>query len=107
LYNVALLTLDPDAAAGWAAANGMAGASVAELVAHPAVRAEVAAGVARANDRLARVEQIKGWQLLDTDWLPGGEELTPTNKLKRRPIERKYSAVIEALYAGQSSSVSR
>jgi long-chain acyl-CoA synthetase len=33
------------------------------------------------------------------EWLPGGEELTPTMKLKRRPIERKYESAIEALYA--------
>jgi len=98
LYNVALLTLDPDAAAGWAGANGMVGATTAELAADPRLQAEIAAGVERANARLARVEQIKAWRLLDTEWLPGGDELTPTNKLKRKPIEKKYAAEIEALY---------
>jgi long-chain acyl-CoA synthetase len=34
------------------------------------------------------------------DWLPGGDELTPTMKLKRRPIAEKYSAEIDALYSG-------
>jgi long-chain acyl-CoA synthetase len=34
------------------------------------------------------------------DWLPGGEELTPTMKLKRRPIAEKYAAEIDALYSG-------
>ena len=98
LYNVALLTLEPDVAAAWAANNGMAGASTAEIAADPRVQAEVAAGVERANARLARVEQIKAWTLLDTEWLPGGDELTPTSKLKRKPIETKYAAEIEALY---------
>ncbi|MGQ0629773.1 MAG: AMP-dependent synthetase/ligase [Sporichthyaceae bacterium] len=99
LYNVALLTLEPDVAAMWAAKNGLEGASTAEIAADPRVIAEVAAGVARANERLARVEQIKAYTLLANEWLPGGDELTPTNKLKRKPIEKKYSAEIEALYS--------
>jgi long-subunit acyl-CoA synthetase (AMP-forming) len=56
--------------------------------------------VARANERLARVEQIKRFELLAEEWLPGGEELTPTMKLKRGPIAQKYGGVIERLYAG-------
>ena len=32
------------------------------------------------------------------DWVPGGDELTPTMKLKRRPISAKYEAEIEAMY---------
>ncbi|HUR74104.1 MAG TPA: AMP-binding protein, partial [Sporichthya sp.] len=98
LYNVALLTLDPDAAALWAAQNGMAGASTAAIAADPRVQAEIAAGVERANSRLARVEQVKAYTLLANEWLPGGDELTPTSKLKRKPIEKKYAAEIEALY---------
>ena len=56
-------------------------------------------GVNRANEDLARVEQIKKFKLLPTDWEPGGEELTPTMKLKRKPIAEKYKDEIEALYA--------
>ena len=43
-------------------------------------------------------EQIKRFTVLDGDWLPGGDELTPTMKLKRRPIETKYADQIEAMY---------
>ena len=60
---------------------------------------EVAAGVERANEQLARVEQIKKFKLLEEEWEPGGEELTPTMKLKRKPIGEKYQDEIEALYA--------
>ena len=61
---------------------------------------EVGDGVARANATLSRIEQIKRWKLLAQEWLPAGDELTPTSKLRRKPIAAKYAADIEALYAG-------
>jgi long-subunit acyl-CoA synthetase (AMP-forming) len=54
--------------------------------------------MATANEQLSRVEQIKRYALLPDEWLPGGDELTPTMKLKRKPITAKYAARIEALY---------
>jgi long-subunit acyl-CoA synthetase (AMP-forming) len=98
-YNVALLVLDPDAARGFAAKHGLAAGDLSALAADPTVQAEVSAGVERANERLSRVEQIKRWELLGDEWLPGGDELTPTMKLKRKPIAEKYADVIAALYA--------
>jgi long-chain acyl-CoA synthetase len=56
-------------------------------------------GIDEANQQLARVEQIKKFKLLPVDWEPGGDELTPTMKLKRKPIAEKYADEIEALYA--------
>ena len=81
-YNVALITLDPEAAAE---------------VDDP--HAAVAAQIDGANQKLARVEQIRRFVVLEADWVPGGDELTPTMKLKRKPIAAKYAAEIEALYA--------
>ena len=52
-----------------------------------------------ANARLSRVEHIRSWTVLPTYWAPGGDELTPTMKLKRSPINAKYAAEIEALYS--------
>jgi long-subunit acyl-CoA synthetase (AMP-forming) len=97
-YNVALLVLDPDACAAYAAKAGLADSSAAAMSADPAVQSLVAAAVESANAQLSRVEQIKKFRILDVDWLPGGDELTPTMKLKRRPIDAKYADVIEALY---------
>jgi long-subunit acyl-CoA synthetase (AMP-forming) len=94
-YNVALLVLDPDAVAVFAQQHGIEGG---DLAAEKAVRDEIAAAVERANARLARIEQIKTFEVLADPWEPGGDELTPTMKLKRRPIEQKYAAQIEALY---------
>jgi long-subunit acyl-CoA synthetase (AMP-forming) len=98
-FNVALITLEPDAARAWAASHGLRSDDLAGLAAHPALRSAVADGVAAANERLARVEQIKRHVILDSEWLPGGDELTPTMKLKRKPICAKYAEEIEALYA--------
>jgi long-subunit acyl-CoA synthetase (AMP-forming) len=56
--------------------------------------------VEQANSGLARVEQIKKFKILPVGWLPGGDELTPTMKLKRKPISEKYAGEIETLYSG-------
>jgi len=64
-----------------------------------ALRAAVQAGVDRANARLSRVEQVKYFAVLTDEWLPDSDELTPTMKLKRRPIAQKYATQIEALYS--------
>jgi long-subunit acyl-CoA synthetase (AMP-forming) len=98
-YNVALLVLDPDMAAVHARTHGLADASVQAVAADPGVRAQIAEAVEQANQRLARVEQIKRYELLAEEWQPGGDELTPTMKLKRKPIDAKYAATIEGLYA--------
>jgi long-chain acyl-CoA synthetase len=103
-YNVALLVLDPDAAGAFAREHGLAAQTLAELAAAPAVLEAVSAGVASANARLSRPEQIKRFALLGEEWLPGGEELTPTMKLRRKPIAEKYAAEIERLYAGPGAS---
>jgi long-subunit acyl-CoA synthetase (AMP-forming) len=66
----------------------------------PQVLAEVSAGVAAANERLARVQQVKRWHLLPVEWTAETEELTPTLKLKRRVVHAKYADVIDSLYAG-------
>jgi long-chain acyl-CoA synthetase len=99
-YVVALLTLDGDIAPAWARARGMTVGSLAALASDPQVLAEVTAGVAAANERLARVQQVKRWRLLPVEWTAETEELTPTLKLKRRVVHAKYADVIDSLYAG-------
>jgi long-subunit acyl-CoA synthetase (AMP-forming) len=99
-YNVALIVLDPDACGAYAAKAGLADASPAALCEHEGIVAAVTAAVEDANAGLSRVEQIKTFHILPVDWLPGGDELTPTMKLKRKPISEKYAAEIDALYSG-------
>jgi long-subunit acyl-CoA synthetase (AMP-forming) len=100
-YNVALIVLDPDTARAFAEQHRLARLSLDELANHPAIAAEVTRGVAIANEAMARVEQIKRFTILPVDWVPDSDELTPTAKLKRTPIQTKYAHEIEALYAGQ------
>ena len=99
-YVVALLTLDGEAAPAWARARGITAGALAALASDPQVLAEVAAGVAAANEQLARVQQVKRWRLLPVEWTAETEELTPTLKLKRRVVHAKYADVIDSLYAG-------
>jgi long-subunit acyl-CoA synthetase (AMP-forming) len=98
-YNVALIVLDPDGVSQWAGERGLAAISPEALAGNPELVAAVQHGVDEANGHLSRVEQIKRFTVLPTDWNPGGEELTPTMKLKRKPIAAKYEAEIEGLYA--------
>jgi long-chain acyl-CoA synthetase len=98
-YVVALLTLDPDALAAYAREHDLTDASPGALADDPGVRAAVELGIKEANARLARVEQIKKFAILPEVWEPGGDEVTPTMKLKRKPIAAKYAAQIDALYA--------
>jgi long-subunit acyl-CoA synthetase (AMP-forming) len=84
-YNTALICLDPDAESSYESDE--------------AIRTAVEAGIAAANTKLSRVEQIKKFTILNDTWEPGSEFLTPTNKLKRKPIAERYADEIEQMYA--------
>ena len=99
-YNVGLIVLDPEYAPVWAKQNGLEGKSLEELAGEEKVVEAIQQGVDAANEKMARVEQIKKFKVLPTEWAPGGDELTPTMKLKRKPIAEKYADEIEKLYAG-------
>jgi long-chain acyl-CoA synthetase len=99
-YNTALIVLDADFAPQWAGQHGIEDTSLEALAENPQMIEAVQAGVDAANERLARVEQIKKFTIVKGDWLPGGDELTPTMKLKRKPIAAKYEAEIAAMYSG-------
>jgi long-chain acyl-CoA synthetase len=98
-YNTALIVLDPDFAPAWATTQGIEGATLESLARDERVRAAVQEGIETANEKLARVEQIKKFTIVEGDWLPSGDELTPTMKLKRKPIAEKYAAPIAAMYS--------
>ena len=85
--------------AGWAAENGMAGTTYAEIVASPQVQQMVAGYVDELNARLNRWETIKKWMLLDHDLTVESGELTPSLKVKRKVVEENYRGEIAKLYS--------
>jgi long-chain acyl-CoA synthetase len=94
----ALIVLDPDVAPAWAARQGIEDTSLEALAADERVRTEVQTAVDAVNAQVSNVEGIKKFAVLSEDWLPGGDELTPTMKLKRKPIAGKYAGQIDAMY---------
>jgi long-subunit acyl-CoA synthetase (AMP-forming) len=98
-YNTALIVLDADFAPQWATQKGLGDRSFEDLASDAKMVEAVQAGIDAANERLARVEQIKRFTIVRGDWLPGGDELTPTIKLKRKPIAAKYADAIAQMYA--------
>jgi long-chain acyl-CoA synthetase len=98
----ALLVLDAEMAPVWAKRRGIEAASVAELARDPEVLAEVQRAVDAANEHLARVEQVKRFTVLPTEWTPESGELTPTLKMRRRVIVERFGAEIEAMYGQRS-----
>jgi len=92
----ALLTLDPEVLAAEAAARGT---TPEALAASSDMRARVAAHVELVNKELAQVEQVKKFVVLPAPFTVEAGELTPTLKVKRNVVYRKYSTEIEGMYA--------
>jgi long-chain acyl-CoA synthetase len=70
----------------------------ASLTRAPEVQELIQGVIDQVNKKFARVEQIKKFFLLDTQLTAEDEELTPTMKLKRKLVEKKYAPQIEAMY---------
>jgi long-chain acyl-CoA synthetase len=94
-FLVALITLDPEEAAKYAAENEV---SVSALPNDPAVRADIQSHLDAVNEKFARVEQVKRFEILDHDLSQESGELTPTMKVKRNVVAEKHAGEIEALY---------
>ena len=80
--------------------NDVPFSNYASLTRAEAVRELIAGEIDRVNRQFARVEQIKAFRLIDRQLTPEDEELTPTMKLKRQFVHRKFAALIEDMYAG-------
>ena len=97
----ALVVLDPDAAAAWAASHGLSGeaATTTALAQNPDVIAEINEGLVEVMKGFNNAEAVKKVKVLGDEWLPDSELLTPTSKLKRRGILATFADEIEELYA--------
>ncbi|HET8960278.1 AMP-dependent synthetase/ligase [Nocardioides sp.] len=96
-FIAALVTLDQESAAEWAAANGKS-RRVSDLASDADLRAEIAAAVDEANQAVSRAESIRKFTILDHDWTEEGGQLTPSLKLKRSVVLRQCRDEIADLY---------
>ena len=121
-YVTALLTVDPLKAMDWAEAHGLLpdpeaaeriraalrqnpqarfeelNQRMREVTAHPDFRQRIVKAVREANEKLSRVEQVKRIHLLDRDLSVEEDEITPTMKVKRKKLEKKFAPVFDKLY---------
>jgi long-chain acyl-CoA synthetase len=98
-FLTALVTLDPEEAEKFAAEHGLSTDPEA-LASNELVRTTISEHVEKINKKFARVEQVKKFEILPHDLSQEGGELTPTLKVKRAVVAKKYEPQIEALYAG-------
>ncbi len=97
-YLVALITLDMEEVEKLAAERGWP-ADPAELRRNPEMRALIQEHIDEVNERFARVEQVKKFEILPHDLSQETGELTPTLKVKRNVVAEKFEKDVEALYA--------
>jgi long-chain acyl-CoA synthetase len=97
-YPVALVTLDEEEIAGYAAQHDLP-RDIPSLAREPAVRALVQEALDRANEKYAQVERVKKFAILDHDLSQETGELTPTLKVKRNVVNEQYADVFDELYA--------
>jgi len=95
-----VIALDAEEAPDWAASRGLEYDDLATFSRLPQVQAEIAQAVAEANEKVARVEQIKKWIVVPDEWTPDSGEVTPSLKLKRRVVLDQYADQIESMYVG-------
>lgn len=97
-FIVALITLDKAAIEGWAKDRNLHFNKWTDLLGNPDVQSQVRQAVADANTQLASWESIKKFQVLPQEFSVEGGELTPSLKVKRKALDQRFQAQIEALY---------
>jgi long-chain acyl-CoA synthetase len=97
-YATALITLDPEAIEGWATEQGLSYSSVEELATSREVHELIEGSVADANRSLERWETIKKFEILPSELTVDDGEVTPSLKVRRKIVEKKYAYVLDSMY---------
>jgi long-chain acyl-CoA synthetase len=95
-----LIMLDPDTVAQYAQERNVPFTNFVSLCRAKEIQDLIQGEVERVNRQVARVEGIKRFHLIEQILTPEDDELTPTMKLKRAFVNRKYKDVIDGMYAG-------
>ena len=104
-YLIALITLNHEGGAtAWLHKHKLPDMDLKTMANHPQVTQHIQSCIDKTNESLARVQQVKKFVILPCPWTPETGELTPTLKLKRFYITKKYSAIVDKLYNDNSSS---
>jgi long-chain acyl-CoA synthetase len=96
----ALVALDPEAILKWAKENGLEGKSYAEVVADPKTTALIDPYIAELNQGLPSYETVKRFAILPRDLSMEEGDLTASQKLKRKVVEKKFMSILDGFYAG-------
>lgn len=99
-YLTALIMIDQENVEKYAQDHDVPFSNYASLTKAREVQDLIQAELDRVNAKFARVEQVKQFRLLETQLTAEDEELTPTMKLKRSFVQKKYAPLIESMYRG-------
>jgi long-chain acyl-CoA synthetase len=99
-FVTALVTLDEEATMKWAKQNGKNGASYTELAQSADAKALLEPYFAEVNKTLAKYETVKKFEILPKDLSVDEGELTPSLKVKRKVVEKKYANLLDKMYEG-------
>jgi long-chain acyl-CoA synthetase len=102
-FLTALITLDEEKATLWAEEHAIEG-DLAAIANHERTQKEIEGAVNEVNGRLAKVESVRKFRILERDFLQEEEEITPTLKVRRKQISQIYTDVIETMYDNESPS---
>jgi long-chain acyl-CoA synthetase len=97
-FLTALLTLEADAVTSWAKGKGLSFGSLAELSQNAEVYRLLQAEVDRLNRSLASYETIKKFAILERDFTVEDGEMTPSLKVRRKDVTRKYQSLLDSFY---------
>jgi long-chain acyl-CoA synthetase len=103
-FVTALITLDEESAMKWAKEQGLNGKTYSEVVALPEVKSMLSPYFEEVNKGLAKYETVKQFQILPKDLSVDEGELTPSLKVKRKVVEKKYATLLDKMYEGAVAS---
>ncbi len=105
-FVTALITLDEETIMKWARDNGLAGKEYPDVVTSSEVRALLEPYFAEVNKTLAKYESVKKFEILPKDLSVDAGEMTPSLKVTRKVVEKKYSTLLDKMYEGAVADAS-